>query len=233
MEEKIEKAETKNEGEMRHWYLGDYEWYGKKIKRIFGVFYNRPGIYDGTLGGTSRVKSVKADWEKNEYRIETENSVYHCAFENCFFERQDKSPFKPPHYKKVRKNFYKPVDSSSLGDNDMLLVVGNHCEYYFDSLLYKNKDGSEGKFSAYPHIGMVTDTFLIFGERKTKGNFFVEDQHIDIRWYVGCRGFRFYSLFTDGRKLWIENRGDISLEISGCGSPFTLQSGERLLIKDV
>lgn len=230
--EETEKK-TKTEGEMRHWYLGDYEWYGKKIKRVFGLFYNRPGIYDGTLGGTSRVKSVKADWEKSEYKIETENSVYHCVFENCFFERQDKSPFKPPYYKKVRKNFYKPADISALGGDDMLLVVGNHCEYYFDSLLYKNKDGSEGKYSAYPHIGMVTDTFLIFGERKSNGNFFVEDQNIDIRWYVGNRGFEFYSLDTGGRKLWIENRGDISLEIFGSGSPFTLQSGERLLIKDV
>lgn len=232
MKEKKEKPEAKPEGKVLHWHLGDDEWRGRKIKRLYGLFYNRPGIYDGAFGGTSPVKSAKADWEKNEYKIETENSVYHCAFENCFFERQDKSPFKPPRYKKVRKKFFKPVDTSQLGDNDMLLLVGNHCEYYFDSLIYKNKDGSEGKYSARPHAGTFKDTFLIFGERKTEEDFASGSNYIDIRWYVGNWGFEFYSLATGGRKLWIENRGDISLRISGCGPAFELQSGERILIKE-
>ena len=73
---------------------------------------------------------------------------------------------------------------------------------------------------------MYTDTYLIDGSRHF-GDGGSED--IDIRYYVNNFGFEFYSLDTGGRNLWIENRGDSTLHIWGCGSRMDLEPGKRVL----
>lgn len=123
----------------------------------------------------------------------------------------------------MREIFYKPVDFSALSDEDMLLIVGDHCSYYFDDLVFKNKDGSIGKYYSGPHIGMYTDTYLIEGEDNTD---------IDIRWYVLNGGLEFYSLNIEGRGLWIENRGDGPLVIKDGRLALDLQPNERTKIRE-
>ncbi len=89
--------------------------------------------------------------------------MYHCSFDSCFFERQDISPYELPEYEAIKAEYYKPVNTEEFSKNDMLLVVADYCEYYFEKLIYQNPDGSEGDFSGYPHIGTYTDTYLIEG----------------------------------------------------------------------
>ncbi len=211
---------------LRHWYLDEYDWKGEKVLLAYGQFHNRPGIYEGMNGHTSIVQSVTINHEEKEFEIQTKNTLYHCSFDSCFFERQEDSPYKLPEYEAIKAEYYKPVNTEGLSKNDMLLVVADHCDYYFEKLIYQNPDGSEGEYSGYPHIGMITDTYLIEGKRD-----FSEDnsQAIDIRYYVNIGGFEFYSLSTGGRNLWIENRGDSTLDIYGCGTVIKLTPGRRVL----
>lgn len=211
---------------LRHWYLDNYDWYGEKVLLAFGQFYNRPKFYDGMNGHTSIVQSVKINQEDKEYEIQTMNNLYHCSFDSCLFERQDESPYKLPEYEAIRAGYYKPVNTDGLSKNDMLLVVADYNDYYFEKLIYQNPDGSDGEFCGHPHIGMLTDTYLIGGPHN-----YCEDrsQIIDIRYYVGNSGFEFYSLCIGERNLWIENRGDSSLHIWGCGSRMDLEPGKRVL----
>ena len=211
---------------LRHWYLDEYDWKGEKVLLAYGQFHNRPGIYEGMNGHTSIVQTVTINHEEKEFEIQTKNTLYHCSFDSCFFERQEDSPYKLPEYEAIKAEYYKPVNTEGLSKNDMLLVVADHCDYYFGKLIYQNPDGSEGEYSGYPHIGMITDTYLIEGKRD-----FSEDnlQAIDIRYYVNIGGFEFYSLSTGGRNLWIENRGDSTLDIYGCGTVIKLTPGRRVL----
>ena len=211
---------------LRHWYLGEYESNGEKRPMAFGQFFNRTGFYEGMNGHTSIVQSVTINHEEKEFEIQTKNTLYHCPFDSCFFERQDDSPYKLPEYEGIKAEYYKSIDTQGLSKNDMLLVVADYCEYYFEKLIYQNPDGSEGDFSGYPHIGTYTDTYLIEGSH----DYYKEhSQNIDIRYYVNNGGFEFYSLGTGGRNLWIENRGDSTLDIYGCGSPIELKPGKRIL----
>ena len=218
---------------MRHWYVGSVNYYGKNYYLILGQFFNRPGLYDGLNGHSSEVMSVKINEEEEEYEIQTRNTLYHCSFDTLLFERQDKSSYRLPDYERIKEKYWHPVDRSSLGKDDMLLVVSDYSDYYFESLLYRNKDGSEGDYTGSPHIGMVIDTFLIWGKNSPDGSFYDPSYEcIDIRYYVGPFGFTFYSLDTGGRNLWIENRGDSTLEIYGCGKCIRLESGERVKALD-
>lgn len=218
---------------MRHWYVGSVNYYGKNYYLILGQFFNRPGLYDGLNGHSSEVKSVTINEEEEEYEIQTRNTLYHCSFDSLLFEQQDKSPYKLPEYERIKEKYWHPVDRSSLGKDDMLLVVADYGDYFFESLLYQNKDGSEGSYDGYPHIGMFTDTFLISGGNSPDGSIYdPSNEDIDIRYYVGPFGFTFYSLDTGGRNLWIENRGDSTLEIYGCGKCIRLESGKRIKALD-
>ena len=213
---------------LRHWYLGEYEWRGEKVLLAYGQFYNRPGFYEGMNGRTSIVQTVKINHEEKEFEIQTMNNLYHCSFDSCFFERQDDSPYKLPEYETIKAEYYKPVNTEGLSKNDMVLVVADYNDYYFESLIYLNPDGSKGKYSGYPHIGMFTDTFLINGDREHY-EYNEDSEYIDIRYYVDEGSFEFYSLDTGGRNLWIENRGDSTLDIYGCGSKINLEPGKRIL----
>ena len=212
---------------LRHWYLGEYEWNGEKVELVYGQFFNRPGIYDGVVGHSSVVKSIKINRKEKEYEIQTNNTLYHCSFDSLFFERQDNSPYPLPEYEEIKAEYYKPIDTEKFSKDDILLVVSSYCDYYFERLIYQNEDGSEGEYSGYPHIGTYTDTYLI---SKPHYEYDDSEEHIDIRYYVFNSAFEFYSLDIGGkRKFWIENRGDTSLHITGCGVDIDLQPGHRIL----
>ncbi len=212
---------------LRHWYLGEYEWNGEKVKLVYGQFFNRPGIYDGVLGHTSIVRSIKINRIEKEYEIQTNNTLYHCSFDSLFFERQDNSPYPLPEYEEIKEEYYRPVDTETLSKDDMLLVVSNYCDFYFERLIYQNEDGSDGEYCGYPHIGNYTDSYLI---SRDDYETYDSDNLIDIRYYVLTCAFEFYSLaIGNKKKFWIENRGDISLHITGCGCDIDLEAGQRIL----
>lgn len=216
---------------MRHWYIFSKIYDDEKYYFISGQFFNRPGFYEGMLGSSSNIKSITLDEEEKEYKIQTKNTLYHCSFDSILFELQDTSEYELPEYKRIKSAYYVPVDKSNLGKNDMILVLADYQEFYFDSLIYRNEDGSEGKYSGYPHIGMFTDTYLISGDNEYYDNN-RKEAYIDIRYYVSNQGIEFYSTFTGGKNLWIENRGETPIEIGSFGQ-CVLQPGQRILYKEV
>lgn len=226
----IDDSSTNNQYKpysLRHWYLGEYDWREEKVELIYGTFYNRPGFFDGENGHTSIVQSIKINKAEKEYEIQTKNNLYHCSFDSLLFERQDKSPYSLPEYEDIKAEYYKPVDTKNLSEDDMLLVVSDYCDYYFERLIYQNDDGSEGEYYGSPHIGMFTDTYLISNPHYEYDD---TEEHLDIRYYVFNSAFEFYSLkIGDKKNLWIENRGERKLQISGCGSIIDLKPGERIL----
>ena len=205
------------ENTIRHWFIGNFEYENKTYQVVYGNFYNRPRIYDGMSSRTSPIQEVKICPEENEYQIRTMNRVYHCSFESCFFEQQDNSSFELTDYKKIREKYYIPTDKTSLGNNDMLLVVADYTDYYFKELVYFDKNGEAGDYASNVHLGMLVDTYLIYSKNR----------EIDIRWYVEISGFEFYSLDIGNRNLWIENAGDSSLLIKARDRIIDLKPKER------
>lgn len=194
---------------MRHWHVGYCQWEGKLYRMAFGQFFNREGFYDGMNGHTSAVQSIRVNEAEQEYEIQTLNTLYHCSFDSLLFELQDKSGCTLPEYERIKKAYHRPVDTTKLTKKDMLLVLSDYSDYFFEDLVYLNEDGSEVHCGGYPHIGMIVDTFLIGGHDEV----YDATNRIDIRYYVGFDGIEFYSLDTGGRNLWIENKGDSPLFI--------------------
>ena len=130
---------------MRHWYVGNYEWEGKPYKMIFGQFFNREGFYDGMNGHSSVVQSITVNESEQEYEIQTMNTLYHCSFDSLLFELQDKSDCVLPEYERIKKTYHQPIDTTKLTKKDILLVLSDYSDYFFESLIYQNEDGSEGR----------------------------------------------------------------------------------------
>lgn len=217
-----ETKQVYTQNTLKNWHVDTIEHFGKTYTLIFGVFFNRPGICDYTIGHTSQIKNISIDYQQKAYLIQTKNTLYHCSFDSCFFERQDESKYPLPNYEKIKAEFYKPIDTQTLSKNDMLLVLSDLCEFYFETLIYQNEDGNKGTFSGFPHIGMLTDTYLIDdGEHR---------QNIDIRWYVNNGGIEFYSLDIGRRNLLIENRGNTALTVVNARSATEIIPGKRKLI---
>lgn len=194
---------------MRHWHVSKCERGNKTYELVFGQFFNRERIDDGIIGHTSPMQSITVNEVEQEYEIQTLNTLYHCSFDSLLFELQDKSDCVLPEYERIKKAYHHPVDTTKLTKKDMLLVLSDYSDFFFENLIYQNEDGSEGHCRGYPHIGMFDDTFLIGGGNEV----YDAMKHIDIRYYVGIDGIEFYSLDTGGRNLWIENRGDSPLFI--------------------
>ena len=121
---------------LRHWYLGEYAWNDEKVLLAYGQFYNRPRIANGRNGHTSIVQSVSINHEEKEFEIQTKNTLYHCSFDSCFFERQNDSPYKLPEYEAIKAEYYKPIDTEGLSKNDMILVVADYNDFYFEKLYH-------------------------------------------------------------------------------------------------
>ncbi len=197
-----ETHQTYTQNTLKNWHVDTIEHHGKTYTLIFGVFFNRPGIYDYTIGHTSQIKNISIDYEQKAYLIQTKNTLYHCSFDSCFFDRQDESKYPLPNYEKIKAEFYKPIDTQTLSKNDMLLVLSDLCELYFETLIYQNEDGNKGTFSGFPHIGMLTDTYLIDdGEHR---------QTIDIRWYVNNRESNFIPLILE-KEICLLKTGEMLL----------------------
>lgn len=215
---------------MRNWFLLERDYYDEKVLVIHGQFYNRPKFFDGTVGTSSIIKEIKINEAENEYEIQTQNTLYHCSFDSILFEQQDKSAYQLPDYERIKKLYYKPVDKNNLKPDDILLVVADYMDFFFEKLIYQNKDGTQGKYCGCPHIGTYTDTYLISSNSEAGGS---DDEEIDIRYYIMNQAFEFYSLHTGNRSLWIENRGENVLSIYNNGSKIIeLNSGERILYKE-
>lgn len=216
------KNQSFKQNTLRNWYIDYIDYHGQSYKLAFGAFFSRPGIADYTIGHTSSVLSIIPDYNEKEYLIQTKNNIYHCRFDSCFFERQDDSKVYLDGYNQIKAEYYKPINTNKLAQNDMLLVLSDLCEYNFETLIYFKPDGTQGKVTSYPHIGMFSDSFIIEDVNL--------DSKLDIRWYVNYGGIEFYSLKIGKRNLIVENRGDSTISITNGYSITNVAPGVRKFV---
>lgn len=204
-----------------------YYWYMEEVNReenectiMHGIVSGHKKLIDSLPIHTSRVRSYTIDYEDSELVVQTENTVYHCPLAYCNFEKQDLVKNQIPNYEKIRQEYKNKIKEELpvADEGNVLLVISNHNEFYFHSLYYKPEGAdAEVKYSAFPHIGMFQDSFLIISE---EGN-------IDLRYFPHFQNIEFYMQDTDNKPFYIENLGDITLYCRTLNGLIKLNPGER------
>lgn len=206
-----------------------YNWYIEKKNKMDpnselwarGVVSGHVRLPDGLFIHTSTIASVTIEGETAI--IQTQNTRFECKMENAdyvkFKETQLIDDF--PAYKAkyaIPKVKYKP----DLKENEVLLVLGNNRQYYFDSYHVNYEGTKESLYDVHPHIGMFQDSVLC--------QCFINRQCIDYRYfpYKGCHA-EFYS-WEDHFKTYIENCGDDPLYVTVYGNVYVIPAKERVLI---
>ena len=136
--------------------------------------------------------------DEGEAVVITQNTVYHCSFESCLFDKQDKFPDAFDNYDSIREKYYTPSVTPEIEQGKVLLVLSSFDDYYFHSMYATTDDGMIEEYTHIPHIGMIQDSYLIFSKTG----------RIDLRYFPYMDGFiSFYEVKTFGQPLYIENIG--------------------------
>ena len=206
--------------QLHYWYVGEHEYQGEKFRIGHGIVTGHKRLQDATDMHTSAVEAIHIDEEAAEMVLITRNSVYHCPLEYCDFEKQDKYPDILPNYEEIKEKYHGKMDYPSIEPGKVLLVLSNFCSYYFHSLYYVPKDSKDGKklaYSAYPHIGTFSDSYLIE----------TEDYKIDLRYFPHRQNIEFYMEETDDCPLFLENIGDVVIYALTDAGTIKLEPGDR------
>ena len=172
------------------------------------------------LAINEEIKKYSDEEEEGELILTTRNSVYHCPLEYCRFKKQDEYPVIIPEYESIKEKYKDKIDYPSVEPGKVLLVMSNFCNYYFHSLCYIPKDSKDGKsldYTAWPHVGMFQDSYLIN----------TEDYKIDLRYFPHYQNIEFYSECTDGCPWFIENIGDVVIYAKTSVGTIKLEPGDR------
>ena len=186
----------------------DY-WYIKRQQNgsLFaqGLVSGHTDLPDNALISTSEIESVEIRLDEGEAVVITQNTVYHCSFESCLFDKQDKSPDAFDNYDSIREKYYTPSVTPEIEQGKVLLVLSSFDDYYFHSMYATTDDGMIEEYTHIPHIGMIQDSYLIFSKTG----------RIDLRYFPYMDGFiSFYEVKTFGQPLYIENIGPGEITIT-------------------
>ena len=106
----------------------------------------------------------------------------------------------------------------SIEPGNVLLVLSDHDEYYFHSLYYKETEDAEAcDYYGDANVGMFQDSYLIMAE----------EAGIDLRYFPHFKNIEFYSEYTEGRPLYLENVGNSVLFAKTSKGLIKLAPGER------
>lgn len=204
--------------QLHNWYVDESRIDGVARRCAHGIVSGHKRLPDSIFIHTSTVMDIVIDQEAEEAVITTQNSKYHCPLSSCLWHKQDRTPEILPEYEWVKENYEERGDTPPIEDDKVLLVLSNYDEYYFNSLYYKPAGAQEKQqFVAYPHTGLVQDSFLINNE----------DESVDIRYFPHFQNIEFYVADTDGKPFFIENIGDVSLYVKAWCGLLRLEPGER------
>ncbi len=223
--ENLHAALTERKLQLHYWYIEEVKRNGECYLMGHGIVTGHKKLQDALDIHTSEVKDISIDEKNGELVLGTINSVYHCPLEYCDFKKQDDFPDVIPNYAVLKEKYRDKLNYPSIERGKILLVISNFCKFYFHSLYYIPTDSKEEKtlnYTAYPHIGMYQDSFLIE----------TEDYKIDLRYFPHYQNIQFYAERTNGCPLFIENIGDVVLYAeTHCGT-IKLLSNERKEIKE-
>ena len=222
----VENLAAKEKGrklQLHYWFIEEHERYGKKYIRGNGIVTGHALHGDSHELHTSPIQAMHVDDEAGELVLTTMNSVYHCPLDYCNFDRQDTMPNLIPDYDNLKQKYKDARQYPSIEPGNVLLVLSNFDNYYFNSLYFvpeKSKDGKPLKFNTWAHVGMFQDSFLIG----------TEDHEVDLRYFPHFQNIEFYMAKTDGCPLYIENIGDVVLYARTYEGVLKLNPGERKLV---
>ena len=203
------------------------KWYIEKSRsgnlHAHGVVTGHWGFSDNTLIHTSAVTDLKTDTDNDEAVITTKNTVYYCKLSSCRFEKQDNFPDIIENYGLIKERYYVPEKSPDIEPGRILLILSDHDEHYFHSLILKNEKGEPEEYRNNAHIGMFQDSYLIF----------TLESHTDIRYFIGDRSIEFYALRTNGMPLYIANTGESDITVNSGDTKINLKAGERICFTEL
>ena len=205
---------------LHYWYIEKQEIDGCEYEIAKGIVTGHSRLPDSVKTYTSPVRGVRIDEKAGEAVITTENSVYYCPLEYCRFRKQDGFPDILPDYEKLKEKYRDKRPYPSIEPGKVLLTLANFCEYYFHSVYYVPEDSVENEpfdYSGWAHVGMLQDSYLIN----------VEGTEIDLRYFPHFRNIEFYSMDTEGRPLFLENIGDVTLYAKTYCGTIKLDPGDR------
>lgn len=206
-----------------------YNWYIEKKNKVDpdselwarGVVSGHVRLPDGMFIHTSTIASVTMEGETAI--IQTQNTRFECEMKNADYEKftETKLIDNFADYK-VKYDIPKVKYEPDLKENEVLLVLGNNRQYYFDSYHVNCAGKKESLYEVCAHVGMFQDSVLC--------RFFINRRWVDYRYfpYKGCHA-EFYS-WEDHFKTYIENCGDDPLYVTVYGDVYIIPSKERVLI---
>ena len=202
------------------WYTEDVNYSGNEHSIIHGIVSGHPRLIDTTFVNSTFIKSYEVNYDDSELVVHTKNTVYHCPLAYCNFDKQDLVKNQIPDYEKIKQEYKGKAEKElpTADEGEVLLVISNHNQYYFNSLYYKPIGADEKiTYSAGAHISMFQDSFLI---RSCEGD-------IDLRYFPHYMNIYFYEQDTDNKPFYIENIGDITLYCRTDSGLIKLDPGER------
>lgn len=203
-----------------HWYLDKrMRDDGTECAQAHGNVTGHKSLPDTTFANTSRVVHIEVKEEIGEVIIQTRNTEYHCRLSDCDFSKTGTYEL-IPELSKYAEIFGKEKEYQQ-EDNTILLVLSDHEEYYFDTMVIK-ENGNIYKGNMHPHIGSFQDSCLIGCAECA--------QRIDIRYFPHYQHLETYCWETGGLPVYLENAGDGMIYYTTGEGVIELKPGERKLV---
>lgn len=114
------------------------------------------------------------------------------------------------------------MDIPEIDEDKVLLTLSNFDKYYYHSAYCKLSSKQEPvSFRAYPHIGMLQDSFTISGDGSL----------IKLSYFPHPKNIQFYCESTAKMPLFVENIGSDILYVGTHSGLIKLVPGERKEVK--
>ncbi len=176
---------------------------------------------------TSVIRKLEFVEESNSLHIHTLNSIYVCSVDECKIKK--KAPFDvlPEPVLAIAAARLQPIIHAPEEPNTILLAFDESDKNlnYVDGVY--NRDGYTSRLDVYPHLGMFTDSVLIYDESLGRSD-------IDIRYFPTASSrqgaIEFYSLDTDGFSVYLYNVGEAPLTFKTPVGTIELAPGEKKLV---
>jgi len=195
---------------------------GKEYVLAHGNVSGHKRLIDTMHIHTSEIQSITINKNTEELIIATRNTEYYCPLEYCKWEQQDENADLIPEYNWIKKHYRNKLDIPEIDEDKVLLTLSNFDKYYYHSAYCKLSSEQESvSFRAYPHIGMLQDSFTISGDGSL----------IKLSYFPHPKNIQFYCESTAEMPLFVENIGNEVLYVDTHSGLIKLVPGERKEVK--
>lgn len=217
-----EKRNREKRAQLHYWYVDKMRQNSKEYVLAHGIVSGHKRLTDTMFIHTSEIQSITINKNIEELIIATRNTVYYCPLEYCKWEQQDKNADLIPEYNWIKKHYRNKLDIPEIDEDKVLLTLSNFDKYYYHSAYCKLSSEQEPvSFRAYPHIGMIQDSFTISGDGCL----------IKLSYLLHPNNIEFYCELTDKMPLFVENIGNEVLYVDTHSGLIKLVPGERKEVK--